>query len=138
MLRKLYEILGIAKEYSIDAILCGGDFFHLKSWMRNPYELTNRLIDAFNSMPCKTWGIFGDHDVPGRNEGSLERQPLMTLCKLTNLGLLSKGEFWGHSTVLSGAPKTDNYESDLTNYIPVFGGSQDENTIRIHMSHGDL
>lgn len=144
--RKLDEIRDIAKKEKVDIILCSGDFFHLKSWMRNPYSLTNRLIDYFNSLPCDTIGIFGDHDLPDRNADSLARQPLSTLCKASKLKLLNKGEVFNHwnQVIITGAPKTDNYEADITNYIPIIDLSQELKAgdtfkgVHIHMSHGDL
>lgn len=134
--RKLDEIKAIAEKEKADVILCSGDFFHLKSWMRNPYSLTNRLIDYFNSLPCETIGIFGDHDLPDRNADSLGRQPLSTLCKASKLRLLNKGEFARLDNVwITGSPKTDNYEADITNYVPEPAPA---GLTHIHMSHGDL
>lgn len=142
--RKLDEIRDIAVQEKVELILCGGDFFHLKSWMRNPYSLTNRLIDYFNSLPCDSYGIFGDHDLADRNEENLIKQPLSTVCKASKLKLLNKDRrfnFW-NQVVVTGAPKTDNYEADLTNYTPklevelkrgdTFKG------VFVHLSHGDL
>lgn len=139
-LRKLDEIRSIAINEKADLILCSGDFFHLKSWMRNPYVFTNKLIDYFNSLPCGVLGIFGDHDTPDRTEESLERQPLSTIVKASKLRLLSKGELFRQDGVLiTGSPKTANYEADITNYIPTINYNEVKSgEVHVHMSHGDL
>lgn len=144
--RKLDEIRSIAIKEKVECILCGGDWFHLKNWMRNPYSLTNALIDYTKSLPCKVYGIFGDHDVPDRNESSLHKQPLMTVCKATNLKLIEKTtlvmfDIDGENKVwITGASKTDNYEGDQTNYIPKLDGMVNiaKEDVHIHLSHGDL
>jgi DNA repair exonuclease SbcCD nuclease subunit len=146
--RKLNEIRELAVKESIDKILCGGDFFHLKSWVRNPYSLTNKFIDCVKSMPCGVIGIYGDHDVPFREEGGLEGQPLGSICRSGNLELLSKTSVYSNwnKFIMTGAPKTDSYEADLTNYMPSIEEHLDRSLkkgdtfrgVHVHLSHGDL
>ncbi|VVB50689.1 3',5'-cyclic adenosine monophosphate phosphodiesterase CpdA [uncultured archaeon] len=145
--RKLDEIRDIAKAEGAELILCSGDFFHLKNWMRNPYSLVNKLIGYFKSLPCPVYGIIGDHDVPDRNESSVDRQPLGTLVSSGCLTLLSAGSMFNswNKVWITGAPKTDNYEADIKNYMPDMTKHHDNliegrpfNGVHIHMSHGDL
>ena len=108
--RKLDEIRSIDKKEQCDFITISGDFFHLKPWYKNPYSLTNRLIDYFNSLDAKVYGIFGDHDVPDRQQDSLKKQPLSTLVKSAGIYLISKGEKvpLGEDVWLTGSPKTND------------------------------
>ncbi len=133
---KLDEIKTIAKKEKCEVLLVSGDWYHLKSWHKNPYLLTNRLIDYFKSLSVPIYGIYGDHDLSARDVINLERQPLGTLAKGANIRLINKGENFdlGGAVYVTGAPKTDEYESDITNYVPNDLGAK----FHIHMVHGDL
>jgi DNA repair exonuclease SbcCD nuclease subunit len=135
---KLEEIKDIAKKEKCEGVLISGDFFHLKSWHKNPYLLTSRLIDYFDSLDVNIYGIYGDHDLSDRCEDNLDRQPLGMLKKLVNkFYLLRKDEpiFLGDGVRITGSSKTDNYEEDLTNYVPK---KLDGAKCHIHLVHGDL
>jgi exonuclease SbcD len=134
---KLEEVKEISKKEKCEALLVSGDWYHLKSWTKNPYLLTNRLIDYFKSLKFPIFGIYGDHDLTDRNATNLDRQPLSTLAKGAGIILLNKGQVItpGDGVYITGAPKTDEYESDITNYVPEkIEGSK----LHIHMVHGDL
>ncbi len=134
---KLDEIRGISKSEGCDALLISGDFFNFKSWLRNNYLLTNKLTDYFLSLNIPCFGIIGDHDVPDRREESIDRQPIGALARGARIRLLSKGEEveLEKGVFITGSPKTDNYEEDLSNYLP----SRPKGAkLLIHMVHGDL
>jgi DNA repair protein SbcD/Mre11 len=134
---KLDEIKTIAKKEKVDFMAISGDFYNFKSWARNPYLLTNKLIDYFISLEFQVYGIFGDHDLMDRQEANLERQPLGTLAKAAKIRLLSKGEevHIGEGVWVTGSPKTDDYESHIDNYVPK---KIKDSKYHIHMVHGDL
>jgi DNA repair exonuclease SbcCD nuclease subunit len=134
---KLDEIRLIVKKEKCDAFFVSGDWYNLKSWHRNPYLLTNKLIDYFVSLVIPGFGIIGDHDLTDRNPGSIERQPLGTLVKAAKIKLLSKGEEveLEKGIFLTGSSKTDGYEEDLTNYLPK---RPEGAKMLLHMVHGDL
>jgi len=136
-LRKMDEIKKLAKKHDCSFITFSGDWFHLKSWIKNPYILTNKLIDCFQSIHIPIYGIIGDHDSLGKIEDAEERQPITTLAKATDIRLLSKGdvEDLGEGVYLTGCPKIGEYESDLTNYMPK---RPDKAKVHISLSHGDL
>lgn len=149
LFRKLDEIRDIVLEEKVDLLTCTGDFFHLKSWVRNPYALTNRLVDYFKSMPpaCSVVGIFGDHDVPDRNEASVATQPLGALVSAGCVTLLSPGDVLSNwnKVWITGAPKTDGYEGNRKNYMPDMSKKHGEmmtgrpfEGVHVHLSHGDL
>jgi DNA repair exonuclease SbcCD nuclease subunit len=131
---KFEEIREIYNRESCEILLCGGDWYHLKSWMRNPYVLTNKLIDYFKTYP-RVAGILGDHDLSDRNLENVDRQPIGALVKGAGIHLLSKGTPYPISgCFVTGASKVDAYEEDITNYVPesISGGTH------IHLVHGDL
>jgi DNA repair protein SbcD/Mre11 len=134
---KLEEVREISKREKCEALLISGDFFHLKSWMKNPYLLTNKLIEYFTSLRIPIFGIYGDHDLSDRNAINLDRQPLGTLVRGAGIELIDKGGMvtLGDGIYVTGSPKTDLYESDITNYVPeeITGAKY-----HIHMVHGDL
>lgn len=134
---KLEEIKKISKKEKCEALLVSGDWFNLKAQNKNPYILTNRLIDYFNSLGIPILGIFGDHDLADRQEANLERQPLGALMRGANIHLISKNEEveLEKGVFITGAPKTDLYEEDITNYLP--SKIKDKKT-HVHMVHGDL
>jgi DNA repair exonuclease SbcCD nuclease subunit len=134
---KLEEVREISKNGECDALLVSGDWYHLKSWTKNPYLLTNKLIGYFKSLGIPIYGIYGDHDLTDRNVTNLDRQPLGTLAKGAGINLLNKGETVqiGKGVWVTGSPKTDEYEADTTNYVPK---SIEGAKCHIHMVHGDL
>jgi DNA repair exonuclease SbcCD nuclease subunit len=135
---KLDEIKTIAKKEKCEALLVSGDWFNLKAQNRNPYVLVNRLIDYYKSLGIPIYGIFGDHDLADRCEENLERQPLGALVRGAGIQLLSKGdEIELESGVfVTGAPKTDPYEEDITNYVPTKPLRATKSWM--HLVHGDL
>jgi DNA repair exonuclease SbcCD nuclease subunit len=138
---KLEEVREIYKREGCEKLLVGGDWFHLKSWIKNPYQLVNKAIDYFNlygpSKFAPIMGIYGDHDLNGRDVENLDRQPLGTLVKAVGIKLLNKGDGYmvGGDTWITGCPKVDSYESDVSNYMPAFN---EEAKFQVHMVHGDL
>lgn len=83
-----FALLALAK-CKVDVIIFVGDIFHIKAPHRVSHYLTNRLIDLFSiaeDIPILIQP--GNHDLTGDNELAIERQPLATLGKLSNVRLL--------------------------------------------------
>ncbi len=135
---KLDEIKGLIKKESCEALLVSGDWFHLKAANKTTYALVNSLTDYFKSLDVPIVGIFGDHDVPDRLEASVAHQPLGALVRAVGIKMLDKSWFYpiGDGVVISGASKTADYESDITNYVPQ--APKEGTKLLIHMCHGDL
>ncbi len=133
---KLTEIRELMKKERCTALLVSGDWFHLKAANKTTYALVNSLVDYFKSLNTYIVGIYGDHDVPDRLESSVDNQPLGALVRGADIKLLSKGQVFdlGNGVFITGAPKTLDYESDISNYVPESAGS----SVHIHMVHGDL
>jgi DNA repair exonuclease SbcCD nuclease subunit len=69
----------IAREVRADAVLDGGDFFHVKSPTRNTHRLVNLAVEAHTDYPCPVYGDVGNHDVKYSDYRFLGEQPLGVL-----------------------------------------------------------
>jgi len=78
ILAKLRQTVEIAEEENADALLDGGDLFHVKAPTRNPHYLTTRLIEAHYSR-VRTYLTPGNHDVVYGDMQHLAQQPLEVL-----------------------------------------------------------
>ena len=75
----LNQIKDIARELEIDAILDGGDYFHVKSSSKNPHYLNERSARVHKDYPCPIYCIEGNHDMVYNNLDSIPKQPLGVL-----------------------------------------------------------
>ena len=79
LLGKLAEIGKIAGNVKANAVLDGGDFFHLKSPLRNSHDLTRRAAEVHAAYPCPVYGNVGNHDVKYGSLEYLGESPLSVL-----------------------------------------------------------
>lgn len=75
----LEQVGKFAREYEANAVLDGGDYFHVKSASRNPHSLNERSARLHRTYPCPTFEVPGNHDVKYNNMETLEEQPLGVL-----------------------------------------------------------
>lgn len=75
----LEQIGALAKAHKCQAVLDGGDFFHVKAANRNSHSLIVRITKIHSAYPCEVWCIEGNHDISGNNLGTIEQQPLGVL-----------------------------------------------------------
>ena len=75
----LEQIGDIARENDVDAVIDGGDFFHVKAASRNSHALVREVVEIHKSYPCPVYGIEGNHDLRHNNHDSLDSQPLGVL-----------------------------------------------------------
>ena len=76
---KLAQVGEIAREVEADAVLDNGDFFDVKSPVRNSHALVRRVADVHAEYPCPVWGNVGNHDCVYGNIDFLDQQPLGVL-----------------------------------------------------------
>lgn len=76
---KLTQIGLVARKLQVDAVLDGGDFFHVKSPGRNSHALVRRVADLHKTYPCPTYGNVGNHDCVYGDMSYLDQQPLGVL-----------------------------------------------------------
>lgn len=79
VLFKLDQIRMVASKLGVDAVLDGGDFFHIKSPGRNSHELTRRVAELHKQYPCPVYATVGNHDCIFGDYSFLGRQPLGVL-----------------------------------------------------------
>jgi DNA repair exonuclease SbcCD nuclease subunit len=79
ILGKLGQVGDIAKDVHADAVLDGGDFFHVKSPGRNSHEMVRRVTEAHASYPCPVYANIGNHDVKYGSMEYLSESPLAVL-----------------------------------------------------------
>ena len=78
VLDKLVQVNEIAREVGADAILDGGDLFHIKSPTRNSHRLVERVAEVLSGEP-ETYCCVGNHDVKYGNMEFLNESPLGVL-----------------------------------------------------------
>lgn len=79
VLRKLSAVGTIAKRVGAQAVLDGGDFFHLKSPDRTSHALIQRVIEVHRDYPCPVYATVGNHDCVYGDYSYLPQQPLGVL-----------------------------------------------------------
>lgn len=77
----LRQIGALAREHNAEAVLDGGDFFHVKAPSRNSHNLIINTVKVHKTYPrfCRILSIEGNHDITGNNLGTIEDQPLGVL-----------------------------------------------------------
>lgn len=75
----LEQVGVLAKEHEVDAILDGGDYFHVKAPTKNSHFLVQRTAAIHLAYECSTWVDPGNHDISYNNLDTLPKQPLGTL-----------------------------------------------------------
>lgn len=79
LLGKCEQVGQLAGMASADAVLDGGDFFHVKAPMRNSHSLVQRVADLHAAYPCPVYANIGNHDVKFGEWTFLPESPLGVL-----------------------------------------------------------
>ena len=85
LLGKLSQVGHIAEEVKADAVIDGGDLFHVKSPSRNSHELVGKVASIHNTYPCPVYGTIGNHDVKYGSMEFLQESPLGVLFHTGNM-----------------------------------------------------
>jgi DNA repair exonuclease SbcCD nuclease subunit len=75
----LSQIGLLAEIHNAKAVLDGGDFFHVKSAVRNSHALVIQAAEVHKKYPCPVYAVEGNHDLVYNNLDTIERQPLGVL-----------------------------------------------------------
>jgi len=75
----LEQIGALANEHKVDAVLDGGDYFHIKTPSKNPHALNIRTGLIHGQYGCPVYCVEGNHDITYNNLDSIEKQPLGVL-----------------------------------------------------------
>lgn len=79
VLGKLRQVGLVAAKLGADAVLDGGDFFHVKSPGRNTHDLVRRVAELHKAYPCPVYANVGNHDCVYGDYAFLDQQPLGVL-----------------------------------------------------------
>lgn len=80
VLDKLRQVGEIAREVGAQAVLDGGDFFHIKTPSRTTHELIQRVAMVHAEYPCPVFALRnGNHDVKFGDGAYLQEAPLGVL-----------------------------------------------------------
>lgn len=98
VLGQIEQVLRAAEKLNVDAILWGGDIFHLKEPRHNPLWLIAKTItmlaSAAQTAKLVHLGIAGNHDIKhGSLEAGLYGSPLDVVLESRQMQLLDKREF---------------------------------------------
>ena len=75
----LEQVGTLARRHEVNAVLDGGDYFHVKAPTKNSHYLVQKTASIHLGYPCPILFATGNHDVRYNNMDTLERQPLGTL-----------------------------------------------------------
>jgi exonuclease SbcD len=76
----LEQIGELARKHEVDAVLDGGDYFHVKASTRNSHALVAQTAEVHAEYRCPTWLVPGNHDIAYNNLDTLDQQqPLRVL-----------------------------------------------------------
>lgn len=75
----LRQVGEYARTHRATAVLDGGDFFHVKTAIRNSHAMIVQVSEIHKAYPCPTWCIEGNHDLLSNNLDTLDKQPLGVL-----------------------------------------------------------
>jgi len=75
----LEQVGKLAHQHQANAVLDGGDYFHVKAASRNSHAMVGRTADIHRAYPCPTYCVEGNHDIAYNNLDSVAKQPLGVL-----------------------------------------------------------
>lgn len=102
VLGKLRQVGSLASKLNVDAVLDGGDFFHVKSPGRNTHDLVRRTADVHKNYPCPVYANVGNHDCVYGDYKYIDQQPLGVLF---STGVFNRC-YDDHEVVLTGSDGT--------------------------------
>ena len=76
ILKKLEWQGDMARKFKADALLRGGDFFHVKPANKTTMRTMAMAARIHRKYPCPTYAVAGNHDMSNNDPGSLPSQPL--------------------------------------------------------------
>lgn len=76
----LQEIVKLAYDREIDAVVLSGDIFHIKRPDRTSHRTVQHMIDVVQAFHCPVYGVVGNHDIQhDRLSSVFETQPFGVL-----------------------------------------------------------
>lgn len=79
ILEKLEWQGGLAQKHRSDAVLRGGDLFHVKAANKTTMATMAAVAGIHRRYPCRTFSVAGNHDMTHNDPSTVPRQPLGVL-----------------------------------------------------------
>lgn len=76
ILRKLEWQGQFARQFDADAVLRGGDFFHVRAANKTTMATLSETARLHREYPCRTYALAGNHDMCYGDPDTINRQPL--------------------------------------------------------------
>lgn len=125
LLARLVEIGEIAKRENVDAVIDGGDFFHVKSPSKTSHQLVAEVMRIHRDYPCPVYSCVGNHDCVYGDYEYLSQQPLGVLFDSgTFKRLYDKHEARFQNIRVVGVPYHGT-DYDLSRFESIKRGSED-------------
>ena len=139
VLKKLDQVGEIADEVSADAVIDGGDFFHIKTPSRTTHELIQRVAAVHARYPCPVYAVRnGNHDVKHSDGKYLHEAPLGVLFEtgvfrmLDEQGVLLRDQDDDLSVRLVGVPYHGT-KYDMNRLTTIVKGDEDYLLVAAHL-----
>ncbi|PSL51258.1 DNA repair exonuclease SbcCD nuclease subunit [Salsuginibacillus halophilus] len=137
---KLTEVVNIANQHEVDAVLHGGDVFDRPDLSPN---IVSRFLRVFQKFEAPIYAVAGNHDTFGHNPDTLKRTMLGLLHEAGIMHVIGAGEpvqFTSKTSRVQVSGQPYHYGIDRRNseldYAPP--PAPDEDTVKIHIVHGSL
>lgn len=136
--KKLDEIIEIAQEKNVDAVLHGGDLFDRPD---TPPSLVREVVIRFKKIDVPIYMVAGNHDIYGQNPNTIKRTMIGLLDSMGIIKLINPEEKVflkknGVTVRLTGTHYSYNLDKEgkISGYIV----KKDDCDVAIHMVHGML
>ena len=109
-----------AKRFGADAVLRGGDFFHIKPANKTTMSTMALAARVHRDYHCDTWALEGNHDISNNDLSTVPRQPLGVMFEAGVFKLLRDQVFesGGIRVRVVGVPyTTDIYDEALRDMV---------------------
>lgn len=75
----LTQVGELAEKHNVDAVIDGGDYFHVKAATRNSHALVARTAALHGNYHCPVYHVEGNHDLAHNNLDTVDKQPIGVL-----------------------------------------------------------
>ena len=138
---KLTEIVAVAKELEVEAILCGGDWFHTATVAESVVYRTNKILLPAAKSDIPIYTVLGNHDEIGYNPETHDKTALGTLCSAGLVKRLGEQAMYFHdgkvTVAITGCDSHHLLDRDgrKEDYLPSRPSKCD---VHLHIIHGFL
>lgn len=138
LLAKLDEIVTLANNHRVDALVCTGDLFHVKNPAHVSHNLVSRIMEILDDLTPEFYIVPGNHDLTSAGLASLSKQPLRSLEAAGRLRILTYPITIDDEVTLLPVPWNHQRETDPEYYAVTSDKGRGVNKRRLMIAHGPL